>query len=61
MAIYGYWIVCVTEACDKVLLNGHGHLMINDGNYHGNYCYKNSLTSDKLQGNMHHVDSAMVR
>ena len=27
IAMYGHWIVSVTEACDKVLLNGHGHLM----------------------------------
>ena len=29
MAICGHWIVSVTEAHDKVLLNDHGQLMIN--------------------------------
>ena len=36
LAIYGNFIISVTEACDKVLLHGHcyyGHLITSSGNY----------------------------
>ena len=73
MAIYGCWIVSVVEACDKVLLNGHKkiagptymviwwQMKVSITEMSWKYCYVNSLTSDKLQGNMHYKDSARDR
>ena len=53
IATYGHRAVVLRRVCSTVLLNGHGRLMTNDGKYHrntANFCYINSLISNKLQG-----------